>query len=147
MTSNVINKIGAEKVIAVVMDNAAANEAAAKKLKQEFKETPLTCVGCAAHWLNLLAKDITTIAEYDEVLGQATQVIKTFSNKHVIAWKLAELQMQVYSQQIALKMPIETRWMSHRNALKSLMDSKTALQQFCILPELSSLLTGEKKLR
>ena len=35
--------------------------------------------------------------------------------------------------------------MSHSNALKTLIHSKTALQQFCVLPVLSSLLRGEKE--
>ena len=145
ITSNVIKEIGVEKVVAVVMDNAKANASAAKTLQSEYKGTPLTCVGCAAHWLNLLAKDITKMAQYELVLSQAVQAIRTFTNKQVVAAKLAELQRTAYARPIALQIPVETRWMSHSNALKSLIHSKTALQQFCVLPELSSLLRGEKE--
>ena len=145
ITGDVIRKIGVEKVVAVVMDNAAANKASAKLLEQEFRDTSLTCFGCGAHWLNLLAKEINEIEEYQTMLSQAVQVIKTFSNKHVVAAKLADLQQATYSRTIALQMPVETRWMSHCNALKSIIDSKTALQQFCIIPELSCMLSGHKE--
>ena len=144
-TAEIIRKIGTEKVVSVVMDNAAANTSATKKLQDTFKATPLTCVGCAAHWLNLLAKDITKLDVYRITLSHAVQVIKTFTNKHVVAAKFADLQLATYSRKIALQLPVETRWISRCNALGSLVDSKTALRQFCVLPELSSLLSGSKE--
>ena len=144
-TSAIIKKIGEEKVVAVVMDNAAANVSAAKALQENFKNTTLTCVGCAAHWINLLAKDITKISMYQQTLSKAVQVIKMFTNRHVLAAKLADIQQHEYNRQISLQMPVETRWMTHCNALKSLVDSKTALQQFCVRPESSSMMCGEKE--
>lgn len=144
-TGQIIRKLGADKVVSVVMDNAAANVSAAKKLENEFKETPLTCIGCAAHWVNLLAKDITDIMEYRSILSQAVQVIKTFTLKRVVSEKLSQIQVTLYDKDMAFQVPIETRWMSHCNALKSIIDSKAALQQFCVHPELSNLLNGDKE--
>ena len=74
------------------------------------------------------------MAQYELVLSQAVQAIRTFTNKQVVAAKLAELQRTAYARPIALQLPVETRWMNHSNALKSLIHSKTALQQFCVLP-------------
>ena len=145
VTSEIIRKIGTHKVVSVVIDNARANASAAKTLQDTFKETPLTCVGCAAHWLNLLAKDITKLPVYKSALARAVQAIKTFTNKQVVSAKLDELQLQTYSRTIALQVPVETRWMTHCKALESLIDSKTALQQFCVHPELSGLLDGNKE--
>ena len=81
-TAAVIEEIGAEKVVAVLTDNAAPNRAAWKMQQQEFRSSNLTCIGCAAHWLNLMAKEMLKLDVFKDVLGETVQMIKFFKNKH-----------------------------------------------------------------
>ena len=93
-TADIINRIGAGKVVAVVTDNAPSNVSAWNMLAGQFSDTMLTCIGCSAHWLNLLAKDITRLEAYTLVLSDAVEVIKKFKNKHILSAKLGDMQLR-----------------------------------------------------
>ena len=142
ITAAAIREIGAEKVVAVVTDNAAPNKLAWNNLEKTFRG--LICIGCAAHWLNLLAKDILKISAFKEVVSQTIGMIKSFKNKHRLHCRLEEAQKSIYGVTFALETPVETRWMSHYNALKSFIKSKTALQRVVIGEDYSEICQGPK---
>ena len=128
----VIEEIGAEKVVAVLTDNAAPNKAAWKMLQQGFRSSNLTCIGCTAHWLIPMAKDMLKLDAFKDVLDETVQMIKFFKNKHRLNCRLEEAQRSLFGT-FSLQTPVGTRWMSHHNALKSFIKSKTALQRV-VLP-------------
>ena len=61
----VINDLGPQQVFALVTDNAANMKSAWSKVKESYSH--ITPIGCAAHALNLLLKDIMAL-EKKEVL-------------------------------------------------------------------------------
>ena len=88
-------------------------------LEQGFRSSNLTCIGCAAHWLILMAKDMLKLDAFKDVLGETVQMIKFFKNKHRLNCRLEEAQRSLYGAAYSLQTPVETRWMSHHNALRS----------------------------
>ena len=60
-TAKIIERLGPPKVSRVMTDNASNNVNCWSILGAEYKETGLKCRGCAAHWLNLLVKDMSRI--------------------------------------------------------------------------------------
>ena len=137
----VIRETGEDKVVAVATDNARANQAAWSSLENTFRSTRLTCIGCAAHWLNLMSKGILKIVKFKDVLTHTIGMIKFFKNKHRPNYRLADAQRSIYG---ALVTPVETRWMSHHSALKSFIKSKTALQRVVIAEDFHEISEGPK---
>lgn len=77
--------------------------------------------GCSAHILNLLAKDL----EIPSATSNILKVIKYFRNKHVPSG----LYNQTGSKKLV--MPMEIRWSTMNNALKSFLDNRGILVQLC----------------
>ena len=72
-----------------------------------------------------MATDILKVKVFKDVLARATDMIKFFKNKHQLNCRLSEAQRSANDTAFMLETPVETRWMSHHNALNSLIKSKT----------------------
>ena len=79
-----------------------------------------------------MAKDILKVKVFKDVLARAIDMIKFFKNKHQLNYRLSEAQRSANGTAFMLETPVKTRWMSHHNALNSLIKSKTPLQQVVI---------------
>jgi hypothetical protein len=122
-----IEEIGFQKVNALVSDNAANMKGAWTLIKNKY---PNICIyGCAGHGFNLLCKDITTkINVFQTILGDAKCVIQYFNNKHIPKAVLKSIQLDKNGKEIALLVPVETRWSSFCKSLESLIKNKDYLQ-------------------
>jgi len=122
----VIEEIGPEKVAAVVTDNAANMKSAWQYVQQKYPH--IFCVGCVAHGMHLLCKDlITKIKWIQEVCEKSETIVNYFCKHYRTKHELEEQQQRRYGRVIALKKYCPTRWGTIHAMFKCLMDSKEAL--------------------
>lgn len=131
--SKIIDKIGPSKVVGLVTDNASNMTSAWNTLKIKYPK--LLSYGCIAHILNLLFKDIEKIPSFKNHINNVKDVVKFFKMKHIPAAMLRA------KSNISLKLPVETRWASSIECIKSLQTNKTPLQQIVITDEVSCLVS------
>lgn len=77
----VISDLGPEKVFGLVTDNAANMKVAWAHVEETYPH--ITTIGCAAHTLNLLLKDIMALKTMDTLYKTAKQVVKYVKGKQV----------------------------------------------------------------
>lgn len=108
------------KVVSVVTDNESKMDKLRRLLVKERND--LVVYGCTAHWMNLLAQDITPVSITKHVI----EVQKFFRNHHQpVAW-LKELPDTVKPQ-----LPNETRWNSQINCISTFLKNRPAYLQIC----------------
>ncbi|KAL1914699.1 uncharacterized protein VTP21DRAFT_8110 [Calcarisporiella thermophila] len=124
--SKIIRRIGPDKVKAVVTDNAANMKAAWSILEKEFHN--LVCYGCASHATNLLLKDVLNLPWAASPIGEVKAIAKWF-RKHPRAYSiLKKAQREKLGYEIALALPVETRWLSYSKCLESVLSTRVPLQ-------------------
>lgn len=122
----VIEQLGSGKFSCVVTDNAAVMKAAWKIIEAKFPH--ITAMGCAAHGLNLLIKDILDTSEYAKTMKEAEKIIKFVMNHHIVKAKYETLRKQANVPQ-TLTMAVVTRWFSRYTSMNNLSTSKYVLIQ------------------
>ena len=70
----VLNDLGPQKVFALVTDNAANMKAAWSKAEESY--THITPIGCGAHALNLLFKNIMALKTIDTLYRRAKEMVR-----------------------------------------------------------------------
>ncbi|XP_040076165.1 zinc finger BED domain-containing protein 4-like [Ixodes scapularis] len=131
----VVEKIGTDKVFALVTDHASNMKAAWTIVSLRYPS--ITTLGCCAHGLNLLLSDMLKLVTLQEVCKRSKTVIKYVRNSHVVAAHFAKRQEECYAgNQTTLKLPAETRWAGILMSLEGLLKNKEALQKTVIAAEL-----------
>lgn len=129
----VIDEIGNDKFVSVITDNAPNMRAAWKIIEDKYKH--IRCVGCAAHGINLLIKDIMALNVLDELLQQSKKLIKLFKYSHVPHALLEAKQKEKYgSSACTLKLPSPTRWAYAVLCFDSLLKNKEAILEAIVCP-------------
>ncbi|XP_077485379.1 uncharacterized protein LOC144095562 [Amblyomma americanum] len=132
----VIESLGSDKVVALVTDNASNMQAACSIVASKYEH--ITCIGCAAHGLNVLLNDLMKLKTLEDVHSTARQVIKYVKRTHIVAATLQEKQESIdgKGRSETLKLPSKTRWGGMVLSLQSLLRNKESLQQTVILSDL-----------
>lgn len=115
LATKVIKEVSREfdvKVRSFVTDNAANMQAMRKQLKDEFN-CSIATYGCSAHIANLLAHDL----DIPNVKSHVLQIVKYVRNAHLPAARYKEAGGK------KLVMPVETRWNSVYECLKSYLQN------------------------
>lgn len=123
---SVIDELGADKFLAVVSDNAANMKGSWKIIQQKY--THIFCYGCVAHGLNLLIGDICKLQSLGAIIDQAKDVAVYVRRHQVVSALLTQYQLSQKGVTTRLQLPVVTRWGSNVACLRSLFDSKAALQ-------------------
>lgn len=132
-----INEVGPEKVKVVVTDNAPVMRAAWRIVEEEFPH--ITCIGCAAHSLDLI-EDIMKMSSLVKILKMGRVVINTVKNtaRILVHFKRYQKEQQERSgiHVTALKLYPRTRFAYCVIMLQSLVRNKEPLQQTVLLRDL-----------
>ena len=81
----ICNDLGPQKVFALVTDNAANMKAAWSKVEDSYPH--ITPIGCAAHALNLLLKNIMALKTMDTIYKRAKDMVRYAKGNEGIAAK------------------------------------------------------------
>lgn len=122
----VIIKVTANKISAIITDNASVMKKAWRIL--EVKYPKIIFLGCIAHNLNLLVGDIMKLRWAANIMNDSKQIIKYFKTHNIPSAILKRHQIASYSTQISLKYPVKTRWGSAAISLNSIATNRLALQ-------------------
>ena len=124
----VINDLGPQKVFALVTDNAANMKAAWSKVEESYPH--ITPIGCAAHALNLLLKDIMALKTMDTLYKRAKEMVRYVKGHQVIAAIYLTKQSEK-NKSTTLKLPSNTRW-GGVIMFDSLLEGNESLQEMAI---------------
>ena len=125
----IINDLGPDKVFALVTDNAANMKVAWAHVEETYPQ--ITTIGCAAHTLNLLLKDIMALKTMDTLNKRAKQVVKYVKGKQVASATYLSKQKEK-NKSTTLKLPSVTRWGGVVIMFDSLLEGKESLQEMAI---------------
>ena len=121
-----IDEVGSEKIGAIVTDNASNMKSAWEFVQQ--KNPHIFCIGCLAHGLHLLCKDLVNKVEWiHDVAEKSGKIVRFFGSHHKPKYELEEQQQRRYGKKIALRLFAQTRWGTIHGMFHSLLASKEAL--------------------
>ena len=79
---SIIREKGSDKFLLVVSDNASNMKKIWRLFKREFPH--ITAVGCGAHCLDLVVKDIVKFPGLLKHFTEVKMVVRTFKNSHLL---------------------------------------------------------------
>lgn len=123
----VIDTIRPEKTTAVITDNAKNIKKAWRLIKRKYDH--IFTIGCVAHGLNLLMKDIMKLESLKELKENAKYIVKIFKHKHVVHNVFNSKQEH---NAPSLKLPNNTRFSGDVLLFNSLQCNKSALKKTAI---------------
>ena len=106
--SLVIDEVGENKVHGVVSDNAS-NIQGTFKLLQHVKYHSVVRIGCYAHGINLLIKDILKLSWSKNFVSTSVEISKFFKSYHVVGEILRLKQKEEHLKTVAFCIPGVTR--------------------------------------
>lgn len=128
--------MGPQKFFLLVTDNASNMKAAWEIVSTKYPH--ISCVGCAAHGLNLLLKDFMGEKVFKKINKQSRAICKYVKRTHTIyaAFKNAQFEKYPKNKIISLKVPAKTRWSCLFMTVDSLLRNKEALQTIVLMEHL-----------
>lgn len=130
----VIYDVGNANVLLIVTDNAKNMQSAWNIVRAEFPH--IFTIGCIAHGLSLLAKDIMKVPRLSKLRNEAKTIVKTIKNKRVVLAIFRKKQQEKYGNKlVTLKMPNPTRFAGDEILFNALKNNKSALQETMISEE------------
>lgn len=143
--SEIVEEIGSAKFFLIVTDNASNMRSAWEKVMVKYPH--ISCIGCAAHCLNLLLKDFMKVKELSSTSNKSKEICKYFKNHHVLYASFKSIQLEKYPKNeiTTLKVPAETRFGSMFLNLNSLLKNKEAVQCTVIKEELKAEIKQDLK--
>lgn len=92
VVNEVIEEIGAERVLGVCTDNAANMTKALRIVERTPGHEHITGYGCIAHVLNLLMNDIATLPTVNKLVDEAKDIVKEIKLSHLLSANLRRKQ-------------------------------------------------------
>jgi hypothetical protein len=86
-------------------------------------------IGCDAHGLQLLVKDLLALPSIDSVFKKAQSIVTHFNHSPLQLSILREIQMEEYGQEKSLLAAVITRWGSQYTMMQSIKRSEAALSK------------------
>lgn len=119
IVQHAINDIGKEKINCVVSDNASDVTLSRKIIVSQ--NPGVISIGCMAHWINLMAKDICRDENINIRIKQTSKVIK-YINKRTLLRNLLK------KNSVSLQSFTEIRWYSLSSSLNSLLRNEAVIK-------------------
>lgn len=131
LISDVIDSIGKNRCLGLVIDNPVAMKKAWQILQSDnrYENLPIAYYSCFCHTINLLIHDIVKLESFSTVKENAKKVVKTINNVHILKSILVNIQKSKNQVLGTLKMPVQTRWGLIVSCLKSIEQNKGCFQQ------------------
>ena len=128
MLENIVIEVGAENVVQIITNNAAAYVAAGRILQE--KHNTLFWSPCATHVIDLLLEDIGKLDWVKPVVEEARTITKYIYNH---PWVLR--LMRDYTKDEELVRPVVTRFATIFLTLQSVLKHMNPLRQMFVCPK------------
>ncbi|XP_011494665.1 PREDICTED: uncharacterized protein LOC105359714 [Ceratosolen solmsi marchali] len=129
--SEVIDEVGAERVLGVCLDSISTCENLWELLQQKYEEHNISFYNCSSQTLNHLLKDMSELPVISVLLKNASSIVKEIKQSHVLSSLLSEAQKASTEKNqniLSLKLPGIKRWNPSLMCLDSLLENKDNLQ-------------------
>ena len=120
----IIQKIGPEKIGAIVSDNAANISAARKAISLKYPN--IMNLRCIAHCFNLISQDIIKIPFAERLLRRCNIIVTFFKLSHIGASLLRDTIEKKNIEGGTLKTYVKTRWTTTYDCVNSVLRCKEA---------------------
>jgi len=111
-------------VTSVVADNAFVMCKALKMIETEF---PAVAHACAAHWIQLTLRDVSSAQYISDAMGIAKQIRSMFNTKESVKI-LRNACVLKKSKTKSMRAPVETRWSSEVYSMVSILKIRDGIQ-------------------
>lgn len=101
-----------------------------RDVQQRPQLSHIFTIGCDAHGLQLLVKDLLSLPSIDSVFKKAQSIVTHFNHSPLQLSILREIQMEEYGQEKSLLASVITRWGTQYTMMQSLKRSEAALSRF-----------------
>ncbi len=135
----VIEKVGANKVVQIVMDNASSCQTAKELLEEEYPD--IYCTNCSSHVLDLLLEDIGKELWAKNVHRDANSIVNFFNNHPMC---LSFLRSRT---ELALIKPADTRFAFQCIIGERLLEVRDALEDTVSCSDFRSWMQSDGKRR
>jgi hypothetical protein len=130
---SVIQEVGEDKVVSIVTDNAANMKKAWKILQAKYPA--LIINGCGAHIMNLLVKDIVKLDRFSDIIEHSKFITSFVKNSNIMCKRFERIQNNLHREEVisskrTLAFVVETRWYTHHNCLKRVLENKLVFKQY-----------------
>ena len=137
----VIEKIGSNKISAIMSDNASNVQNTCKIIEEKYPN--IENVRCIAHAVNLIACDILKESFGDHLLRKVNTLASFFKNSHQAGAKLIQLIKENSIHGGGIKLYCKTRWTTASESVNSVIRLEPVLEQ--IITNESNLLNDRVK--
>lgn len=121
----IIQKIGSEKIGAIVSDNAANISAARRAIALKYPS--IMNLRCIAHCFNLISQDIIKIPFAETLLRRCNIIVTFFKLSHIGSSLLCDTIKKKNIEGGTLKTFVKTRWTTTYDCINSVLRCKEAL--------------------
>lgn len=136
----IIDNIGADRISAIVSDNAANVRNARQIIHNEYPK--IENVRCVAHSINLIACDIVKGRFGDRLLRRINTLATFFKSSHQANSKLTQLIKDKEIRGGGLKLYCKTRWTTASESVESVVNLQPVLEE--IVTNHDRLLTNDR---
>lgn len=135
----IINKVGAQKVFAVITDDCPEMAAARSQVEEVFPH--ISVIGCTAYGIQRLFEDLVAQPSMKVLCRRAEQVVRHVKECKVLedtfnSWQSTKLRTNA-SDRTTLALPNSCDWTGVLKMFSSLLDGQSALQEMAISPNLT----------
>jgi len=128
--NNVIQRIGKEKIAAIVSDNGSNVRKARELVTTQYQS--IINVKCIAHCINLILHDIISHQFTNRLVRWANILVKYFKTSHIGGHLLRTAMEKAKIEGGNLKTYVQTRWMTIYECTLSIVWMKSALEYVSI---------------
>lgn len=119
--------IGADKVVAVLADNAQTMVSMQRQL--EINRPQIFGNGCAAHGMDLLVKDIASIPFLSSAIESCVKLTKFIKKRSALALTFRQIQRSTHAERHkGLRLPVATRWYTSESCLAGACQNEWAVR-------------------
>jgi len=135
----VIEDVVPMHINAICSDSAANMQNAVARVRAKY--SAIFGVNCTSHQLNLVIKDILATPELAALMQNAVALSKWFRNPHVPLEHLKAQQINICQKEIALSLPVKTRWQSNLDCVTALLKSQKAFESVVLVNAVGAVMT------
>ncbi|KAI0309443.1 ribonuclease H-like domain-containing protein, partial [Amylostereum chailletii] len=123
------------RIIVVAWCTDASGESAKMRRMLRDKMPWIFVIDCWAHQMNLVVGDIfkTIGTSFASVVDDALDIVKWFNNHTLALGLLKDIQFTQLKKVLCLILPVITRWTTHYQAVRRLLELQTPLRTLLLL--------------
>ena len=146
--SEVIDEVGADRVLGVCLDSLTSCENMWELMQQKYEEHNILFYNCSSQSLNRLLEEISDLTSVNVLLKSTSNLIKEIKQSYILSTLLNDAQKTATERNqkmTSFKLPFTKKWSSSIMCLESLLENKENLQVLGFSSKADKYLTKSSK--